>query len=229
MFFDWSYLLWVALPAMVISGIAQMFVTGAYSKYSRVRNGRGMTGPQVADAIFDRTSLAPIPIQGVAGQLTDHFDPQQNVVRLSEGNVSQPSIAAMAITAHELGHVQQYQSRSPLIALRQFLVPAVQFGPNIAYMLILAGIMLNFIGLAYVGLALFGLSTVFMLITLPVEIDASRRAMVLLQESGLLVTEEDRQGARQVLMAAAATYLAALITSVLTLLYYVSLVNRSRD
>jgi len=229
MFFDWTYILWVALPAMVISGIAQMFVRNAYSKYSQIRNGRGLNGPQVADVIFSRTNLAAIPVQGVAGQLTDHFDPGQNVVRLSEGNVRNASIAAMAITAHELGHVQQYQTRSPMISLRQFLVPAVQIGPNIGYVLIIAGVMLNFLGLAYLGLILFGLSTVFMLVTLPVEIDASRRAMVLLEESGLLVTEEDRQGARQVLMAAATTYLAALITSILTLLYYISLVNRSRD
>ncbi len=229
MFFDWTYILWVALPAMVISGIAQMFVRGAYSKYSQIRNGRGLTGPQVADVIFSRTNLAPVPVQGVAGQLTDHFDPVQNVVRLSEGSVYTPSIAAMAITAHELGHVQQYQTRSPMIGLRQFLVPAVQIGPNIGYVLIIAGIMLNFLGLAYLGLILFGLSTVFMFVTLPVELDASRRAMVLLEESGLLVTQADREGARQVLLAAATTYLAALVTSILTLLYYISLVSRSRD
>lgn len=226
MFFDMNYLLWVVLPGIVLSGIAQFYVRSAYSRWSQVRNGANLGGAQVAETIFNRTNLAPTPMAQVPGQMTDHYDPGQNIVRLSQGTVQSPSIAAMAIAAHELGHVQQFQQQSPLIQARQFLVPAVKIGPNIGYIMIIAGLMLNVLGLAWLGVILFAVSALFMLVTLPVELDASNRAMRLLDESGLLVTAEDRQGARAVLNAAAFTYLAALVTSLLQLVYYISLVQR---
>lgn len=226
MFFDFNYLLWVFLPTMVLSLAVQWYLRSTFAKWSQVRNSNNLSGPQVAQALFSRTNLQPIQVQRIGGQLTDHFDPGENIVRLSDPVATQPSVASMAVTAHELGHVQQYQSRSPLIAARSFLLPAMQFSPTVSYMLIFGGLFLRFTGLIWLGVAVFAVSVLFALLTLPVEIDASRRGLKLLNEAGLLQTQEDAQGARSVLTAAALTYLAALITSVLTLLYYVSLAQR---
>ena len=158
------------------------------------------------------------------GPLTDHFDPGDNVVRLSDPVATQPSVASMAVTAHELGHVQQYQTGSGLIKVRGFLLPALQFSPTISYIAILFGLWFNMTGLLWLGILFFGLMVLFSLLTLPVEIDASRRATKLLREAGLMRDENDAKGTRAVLTAAALTYLAAAITSILQLLYYASLV-----
>jgi Zn-dependent membrane protease YugP len=224
-----EYLLYVFIPTLILSLLAQFFVTSAYGKWSKVRNGAGMSGARVAEQIFKRTNVRSLPLEGTPGQLSDHFDPQQNVVRLSQGTATVPSVAAMAVVAHELGHVQQYQENSILIAARQFLVPAVRFSPMVGYLMIIFGLMLQISGLFWLGIAVFGLMVVFMILTLPVEIDASRRGLKLLEASGLMVTEEDRSGARQVLMAAALTYVAAAITAVLQLLYFISLGSRRRS
>ncbi len=228
MIFDSNYLLLVFIPTLILSLGAQFFVRSAYNKWGKVRNSAGATGVDVARTIFSRTDVQQLPLEGTPGQLTDHFDPGSNIVRLSQGIATTPSVAAMAVVAHELGHVQQYQQRSPLIAARQFLVPAVTFAPQIGYLMIFAGLFLRMTGLIWAGIALFAVMVVFMILTLPVEIDASRRGMALLQQSGLLTSPEDASGARQVLTAAALTYVAAAITSVLQLLYFVSLANRRR-
>ncbi len=228
MFFDSSYLLLVFVPTLVISFAVQLYLRRAYGKWSKVRNANGLTGTQVSEILFNRTALADIPVQVVPGQMTDHFDPRANVVRLSQGTATQPSVASMAIAAHELGHVEQYQTGSALIKARNFLVPAVQFSPTISYIAIFAGLMLNITGLLWVGIVFFGLMVLFTLLTLPVEFDASRRAMKLLGDSGLMQSAEDRRGAQSVLRAAALTYVAAAITSVLQLLYFISLANRRR-
>lgn len=228
MIFDSTYLLLVFIPTLILSLGAQFFVRSAYSKWSKVPNSAGVTGVDVARAIFSRTNVQQIPLEGTPGQLTDHFDPGSNTVRLSEGIAATPSVAAMAVVAHELGHVQQYQQRSPLIAARQFLVPAVTFAPQIGYLMIFAGLFLRVTGLVWAGILLFGVMVVFMILTLPVEIDASRRGMALLQQAGLMTSQEDAGGARQVLTAAALTYVAAAITSVLQLLYFIGLANRRR-
>lgn len=228
MFFDTNYLILVALPALILSGLAQFFVRSAYSKWSQVANGAGVSGVQVAERIFARTDLKAIRIEGTPGQLTDHYDPRENVVRLSQGIGTVPSVAGMAVVAHELGHVQQYQQGSLLIQARQFLVPAVQISPTIGYFMIILGLMLQFSGLFWLGILAFGLMVVFMLLTLPVEIDASMRGLRLLRESGLMVSAQDESGARNVLTAAALTYFAAAINAVLQLLYFVSLGNRRR-
>jgi len=226
MFFDMNYLWFVMIPTLLLSFGVQMYLKSTFSKWSKVRNSANLVGPQVAQALFDRTPLDGIPVQRVPGSLTDHFDPGANIVRLSDPVSSQPSIAAMAVTAHELGHVQQYQTRSPLIGMRSFLLPAVRFSPTVSYLLIMAGFFINASGMIWAGILVFGVSVLFSLLTVPVEIDASRRGLQLLREAGLLQTEEDASGARAVLTAAALTYIAALITSVLTLLYYVSLAQR---
>ncbi|HLU09120.1 MAG TPA: zinc metallopeptidase [Oceanobacillus sp.] len=227
--FDPNYLLFVFVPTLLLSLAAQLFVQSAYSKWSKTRNSTGVSGIQVAQRIFNSTNVRPIPLEGIPGQLTDHYDPQHNVVRLSQGIATMPSVAAMAVVAHELGHVQQHQENSVLITMRNFLVPAVRFSPTIGYLMIIIGLWLQITELAWLGILLFGLMVVFMILTLPVEIDASRRGLALLEASGLMVTEEDRSGSRQVLTAAALTYFAAAITAVLQLLYFISLASRSRD
>lgn len=226
-YFDPTYLWLVLIPTIVLSGLAQLYVRSAYSKWSKIGNSSHLTGVEVANRIYQRTGLAPVQLQPTPGQLTDHFDPRQNVVRLSQGVGTQPSIASMAIVAHELGHVQQYQQHSPLISVRQFLVPAVRFSPMLASVLILMGFIFQFTGLFWLGIIFFGLTVVFMILTLPVEIDASRRGLKLLTEAGLMQTDEDRSGARSVLTAAATTYIAAAVTALLQLLYYISIVQRS--
>jgi uncharacterized protein len=247
-YIDPAYLL-LMIVTLVISGGAQLFVTSAYKKWSGVRNAIDMTGVQIGQAIVDRTTLgdfvnAPKAIQSTgqvggmsgstirfqraAGQLSDHYDPRTHSVSLSDGVANQPSVAAMAIVAHELGHAQQHEQASVLMAMRSFLVPAVQFSPQIAYVMIFLGLILRISNLIYLGALVYGLMVLFTLITLPVEIDASRRALTLLREANLVQVEEDAAGARQVLTAAALTYVAAAVTAVLTLLYYLSLGSRRR-
>ncbi len=246
--FDPGYLLLIVVT-LVISGAAQLFVSSAYKKWSGVHNAVNMTGLQVGQAIVTRTSLgdfvsAPqsvqmagqiggaagstISFQRTAGQLTDHYDPRTHAVSLSDGVATQPSVAAMAIVAHELGHAQQHEQASILMAMRSFLVPAVQFSPQIAYLMIFLGFLLRSADLIYIGALVYGVMVLFTLVTLPVEIDASRRALGLLREANLIHDEQDAVGARQVLTAAALTYVAAAVTAVLTLLYYLSLANRRR-
>lgn len=227
-FFDPVYMLYVFIPTMLLSLGVQIYLKRSYAKWSKVRNSTNLTGTQVGEALFQRTNLMNIPLEVVPGQMTDHFDPRANVVRLSQGTASQPSVAAMAIAAHELGHVQQYQTGSALIKARNFLVPAVQFSPMISYAAIMIGLILNITGLFWVGIAFFGIMVFFTILTLPVEFDASRRGMNLLREAGLMQSEDDRRGSKTVLRAAALTYVAAAITSVLQLLYYISIANRRR-
>ncbi|MBC8161266.1 MAG: zinc metallopeptidase [Roseiflexaceae bacterium] len=226
MFFDMNYLWFVLIPTMLLSFGVQMYLRSTFAKWSGVRNSANLVGPQVAQALFSRTSLDDIPVQRVPGALTDHFDPTTNVVRLSDPVSSQASVAAMAVTAHELGHVQQYQSRSPLIAMRSFLIPAMRLSPTVSYFLIMVGLFMQLTGLLWAGILFFGVSVIFSLLTVPVEIDASRRGLILLREANLLQTQDDERGAKAVLTAAALTYIAALVTSVLTLLYYVNLAQR---
>jgi Zn-dependent membrane protease YugP len=228
MFLDPVYMLYVFLPTILLSLGVQIYLKRTYAKWSKVRNGSGLNGNQVSEMLFQRTALIDIPLQVVPGNLTDHFDPRANVVRLSQGTATQPSVASMAIAAHELGHVQQYQTGSALIKARNFLLPAVQFSPMISYVAIMAGLLLQITGLFWIGIAFFGVMVFFTILTLPVEFDASRRAMNLLTEAGLMQTTEDRNGAKAVLRAAALTYVAAAITAVLQLLYYISIANRRR-
>lgn len=228
MFYDPSYILYVLLPTLVITGLAQLWVKSAYSKWSQVANSRRVTGQQTAQVLMSQGGLKRVDVEIARGHLSDHYDPTKNVVRLSAGVASTPSVAAMAIAAHEFGHVQQDQEHSPLMAIRQFLVPAATLGPQIGFGLIFLGLILNALGLAVIGLFLFAGTTVFTLVTLPVEFDASRRALNLLERTGLIVTAQDRAGARAVLTAAAFTYVAAAATSLLTLLYYAMLIFGNR-
>ncbi len=228
MFFDPTYLIYVFIPTLLLSLAAQAFVSAAYKKWSAVRNGAGVSGVQVAEQIFARTNVRSVQLEGVPGRLSDHYDPQSGVVRLSKDIATVPSVASMAVVAHELGHVQQHQEQSILISMRNFLVPGVQLAPQIGYLMIFAGLFLQITGLLWAGILLFGVMVIFMLLTLPVEIDASRRGLILLRESGLLVGDQDASGARQVLTAAALTYVAAAVTAVLQLVYFIGLANNRR-
>jgi uncharacterized protein len=226
--FDPNYLLLVFVPTLILSLAAQFFVRSAFSKWSQVKNGAGVTGLQTAERIMRYAGLSGVGIEGVPGTMSDHFDPQAGVVRLSQDVATRQSIAAMAIVAHELGHVQQHQENSILIGMRNFLLPAMRFSPMISYGLILVGVLIRAADLIYLGALFFGVVVIFMLLTLPVEIDASMRGMRLLRETGLMVMPEDAGGSQQVLTAAAMTYVAAFVTALLQLLYYLSLAQRRR-
>lgn len=224
-FFDPQYMLLVLLPTMIISGLAQWYIRSNYSQWSQARNAAGYSGPEVARRLMQTHNLN-VDLEPTPQELGDHYDPSTHTVRMSPGVAGTNSIAAMAIVAHELGHAQQHQDGSILITARNFLLPAVTVSPSLSYGLILGGLFLGLTGLAWLGVLVFGISVLFMLLTLPVEIDASRRGLNMLQEAGLMTTEQDRSGARQMLTAAALTYVAAAITSVLQLLYFISLVSR---
>jgi len=179
--------------------------------------------PKVGDT---GVNTSDIEFQHVSGNLTDHYDPRSNTVRLSDNVANRNSVAALAIVAHELGHAQQHENNSFLITMRNFLVPAVSLSPKIAYFLIFIGLIFNFMGAFWLGIAFYGLMVVFSIITLPVEFDASRRGRQLLREADLIVSPEDEAGSQRVLMAAGSTYIAAAVTAILQLLYYISIGRR---
>lgn len=225
-YFDPMYLILVG-PALLLGIIAQMMVSSAFNRYSQVRNARGMTGEDVAQHLLLYNGLEDVKLEGTAGQLSDHYDPRSDTLRLSAGVARAPSVAAMGIVAHEVGHAQQDRTNYGPLRLRAGLVPIANIGSRLGPWLVLLGIIIGFTGLAWVGVALFGVAALFYLVTLPIELDASRRGLSMLQRSGLMVSEE-LDGARKVLRAAAWTYVAALLTSVLQLFYFASLVGGGR-
>ena len=225
-FIDPVYFWLVLIPVLVISAGVQIYLKSTFNKWSGVRNGSNLDGLHVGQQIFSKTSLKSIPLQHTSGTLTDHYDPGANVVRLSDTVSTQPSVASMAVTAHELGHVQQYQDGSALISMRGFLLPALQFSPTVSYISILLGLIFNVTGLLWIGIIFFALMVIFSILTIPVEFNASNRGLKMLGEAGLMVTDEDAKGSRQMLTAAGLTYVAAAITSILQLLYYVSIARR---
>lgn len=222
-----SYIFLVLIPSLLLSGLAQLYVSSAYRRWGNTRNSFNMTGYEVGQRITRSVNLGGVQFEGTAGQLTDHYDPAKHTVRMSQDIATKPSVAAMAIVAHELGHAQQYVEKSPYIAMRSFLLPAMRFSPMAAYFLIFIGVMINAVGMMWLGIAFFGVVVLFMLLTLPVEFDASRRGLKLLEETGLMAHAQDRGGSRQMLTAAALTYVAAFVSALLTLLYYISLVQRA--
>lgn len=226
-YFDPFYLIFMA-PALILAFYAQIKVKSAYSKYTRVPNQRGLTGLDVAQAILKPEGLYDVSIEGIRGELTDHYDPRTKKLGLSQGVARQPSVAALAIVAHEIGHALQDHQAYGLLRLRGAIVPAVQVSSWVAPILFMVGLLFNLVQLAWVGVIFFGASVVFALITLPVEFDASRRALRLLQ-TYQLADGKELQGAKAVLDAAALTYVAALAQTLMTMLYYITLLNRRRD
>ncbi len=227
MVFDPMYLVFMA-PALLLAFYAQFKVKRAYATYTRVANERGITGLQAARMILPGEGLSGVSVEGTPGQLTDHYDPRTKTLRLSAGVAQQPSVAALAIVAHEIGHaLQDNQGYTPL-KLRSAIVPAVQVSAWVAPILFLIGFLFNMLSLAWLGVAFFAASAIFALVTLPVEFNASRRALNLLQ-TYQLTDGRELQGAKAVLDAAALTYVAALAQTLATLLYYVTLLGRRND
>ena len=224
--FDWTYLL-IVLPAVLLGLWAQMRVQSTYRKYSGVRSRRGVTADQVARTVLDDHGLQGVRIERIAGNLTDHFDPRDGVVRLSDTVYGSSSIAAIGVAAHEVGHaVQHAQGYSPM-KLRSAIIPITNIGSTLSMPLILIGLLFNSSGLALAGILLFSLVAVFQLVTLPVEFNASHRALETLDQRGILDGEE-LAGTRKVLSAAALTYVAALITSLARILRLLILVGGRR-
>ena len=230
-FFDPMYLCFM-IPALALMGFASWYVRHAYNKWSQVRATSGLTGHQAAQRLISTGNLYGVQVQGTAGQLSDHYDPRNKTLFLSEGVAHSPSVAAVAISAHELGHALQDAEDYFPMRVRSMLVPAVNIGSNLGWILIMIGLVLRMTEVAWIGVAVFAAGALFALATLPVEFNASARAKQLLYETGIIQTEEERRGVNQVLNAAALTYVAGLITAVLQLLYYVFLVGgmgRRRD
>ncbi len=229
MIFDITYFFYM-IPAFILMGLTSWYVKSAYSKWSKVRARSGLTGAQATQRLIAAGGLYGVRVEGIAGEMTDHYDPQNKVLRLSEGVANVPSVAALAIAAHELGHAMQDAENYFPLRLRGAMVPMVNIGSNLGWILILIGLFLNFMQLAWIGVIAFSAGAVFALATLPVEFDASARAKRLLADSGIISGQEEIGGVNAVLNAAALTYVAGLVTAILQLLYYVSLVTgRSRD
>jgi len=223
MFFNTSYLLYM-LPAFILMMIVQWSVQSAYKKWSQVPSRSRLTGAEAAQRLINSGGLYGVRVEGVAGKLTDHYDPRDKVLRLSSGVYQSSSVAALAIAAHELGHAMQDKEDYFPLRLRAALVPAVNIGSYLGWILIMIGLVIGFLQLAWLCVFVFSAGALFALATLPVELNASARAKRLLQDSGMIYGEEETKGVNKVLNAAAMTYVAALVTAVMQLLYWVSMV-----
>ena len=221
---------WMLLvPAMLIALLAQLNVSSTFNRYSRVAGRRGVTGAQAAEEVLRAHGVYNVRIERVSGRHSDHYDPRSNVIRLSDGVYGSTSIAALGVAAHEAGHAVQYAVGYGPIRLRTAIIPVCNIGSQLSIVLILLGLVLYFPALFGIGVLLFALAVVGQVVTLPVEFDASRRAIQSLSGTGLLDREELR-GARKVLTAAALTYVAALLVSLAQLLRYVlAFAGRRRD
>ncbi len=223
-FLDPTYLCFM-LPGLLLVMFASWYVKSAYSKWSRVPVRSGMTGAEAAQRLIMTGGLNGVQIQPIGGQLSDNYDPRDKVLRLSQGVANTASVASVAVAAHELGHAMQDAEGYFPLRFRAALVPAVNIGSWLGWILIFAGILLNMANLAWVGILVFSGGALFALATLPVELNASARAKRLLADTGIVAGPDERSGVNNVLNAAALTYVAALATAVLQLLYFVSLVG----
>ena len=233
MFFDWTYLI-IVMPFVLLSLWASSNVNSTFKKYANQYSTRRITGAQAAQRVLSANGVSGVRIERVGGNLTDHYDPKTNVIRLSDSVYDATSTAAIGVACHEAGHAVQYAHKYAPIKLRAAIVPITNIGAKLAMPLILLGVILTFLenfsfAFVYAGIACFGLSVVFQLVTLPVEFNASRRAMVAISEAGLL-TEEEQKGARKTLTAAALTYVAATAVALAQLLRLLILFGgRRRD
>ena len=223
-----SYLLFM-LPVFILGVFAQSRVKSAYSKYSSVRNSRGLTGAAAAQMILSHYGVTDVKIVPTSGKLTDHYSPKEKVIRLSEGVYNSTSVAAVGIACHEAGHAAQHAEDYAPNKLRTALVPFCNFGSRYGILIAFIGMFIAALAnmaaigemMIYVGLSLYALVAVFQLVTLPVEFNASKRAIDVIESNGILYDAQEIQGAKKVLSAAAMTYVAALATSVANLLYYI--------
>ncbi len=229
--FDWTYLILV-IPCIILSVWASARVNSTFKKFSKQLSLRKITGAQAAQRVLQDSGINNIRIEQIAGNLTDHYDPKANVIRLSDSVYNNTSTAAIGVACHEAGHAIQYAANYFPIRIRSAIIPITNFGSKIAMPLILLGMLFSVFGvfsgtIIYLGIACFSLSLVFQLVTLPVEFNASRRAMQAIEDCGLL-TEEEQRGARKTLSAAALTYIAATSVSLAQLIRLISIFGGRR-
>ena len=224
----------ILIPALILTMVAQSKVSSAYKRYAKVRNGKGMTGAQAARIILDNNGLRDVRIEMIGGNLTDHYDPRNRVMRLSSRVYNEPSVASISIAAHESGHALQHAEGYMLLKLRNTIVPVVNFTSRLAWPLMLIGLMIASAGnlqngylIMDIGILFFAFVVLFHGLTLPVELNASNRAIKEMEEYGIIYSEE-RKGAKKVLSAAALTYIAALATAVANLLRLIAIRERNR-
>ncbi len=226
-YFSPTYLIYM-IPAFILMALTSWYVKSSYNKWSRVPAQSRLTGAQAAQRLISTGGMYGVQVQGVAGNLTDHYDPRNKTLFLSQGVANVASVASVAIAAHELGHAMQDAEDYFPLRFRAALVPIVNIGSNLGWILIMIGLFLRFTELAWLGVLVFAGGAVFALATLPVEFNASARAKQLLVQTGIIQTDEEQRGVNAVLNAAALTYVAGLVTAILQLLYYVSLVGGRR-
>lgn len=225
-YYDSTYIL--IIIAFALSMFASFGVNSTFSRYKKVRSSRGMTGMDAARKILDMNGLYHVKIEHISGNLSDHFDPKSNVIRLSDATYNDSSVAAIGVAAHEAGHAVQYATGYAPIKIRNSIVPVVNISTQISMPLFVIGLILNSMNLATIGIILFSASLIFQVITLPVEFNASNRALSILDSSGILFDDE-LKGAKKVLRAAGMTYVAAVAASALQLLRLIIISGRRRD
>ena len=226
-YFNSSYFIYM-LPGIVLVMFASWYVKSAYRKWSKVPAQSRMSGAEAAQKLITAGGLYGVQIEAIRGEMTDHYDPRSKVLRLSQGVGQGRSVASLAIAAHELGHAMQDAEDYFPLKMRGAMVPMVNIGSSLGWILIMAGLFFNWLNIAWLGIAFFAGGALFALMTLPVEFNASARAKRLLAETDIIQTEEERRGVNNVLNAAALTYVAALVTAILQILYYVSLLSGRR-
>jgi Zn-dependent membrane protease YugP len=224
---DPTYIIYM-LPGFLLVMLAQFWVNTTYRKWSQVRNNIGLSGAEAARRLLGYGGLYQVSVEGARGTLSDHYDPRGQTLHLSPGVAQSESVASLAITAHEIGHALQDKDDYFPLRIRAALVPAVNIGSNLGLFLIIIGLLIRGVfgtQLAWLGVGAFALGAIFALATLPVELNASARAQVLLTQSGLVTSAEEKRGVKAVLNAAAFTYIAALATAILQLIYWISIVG----
>jgi uncharacterized protein len=227
MFFDPMYFVF-ALPALLLGLYAQYKVQSAFRKYAKVPNRARITGMEAAQRLLRNHGMGDVTLTKTSGRLSDHYDPRSNTLRLSQDVADVPSVAALGIAAHEIGHAMQKRDKYVPMTVRSAIVPVVQIGSFAGPILFFIGLLFTLGNLAMIGLLLFSGTLVFSLVTLPVEFNASNRAVTMLTQSGLIANKEEEKGVRAVLSGAALTYVAAAIQSLMTILYYVFLLTGRR-
>lgn len=223
----WDSTIIILIPAIIFSIIAQIMVKSAFSKYSKVRNSRGLTGADAAREILDRNGLTNVRIEHISGSLTDHYDPKANVIRLSDDVYGSATVAAVGVAAHEAGHAVQYAEGYYPIKIRNAIIPVTRFGSSLSTPLVILGLALSWDFLITAGILLFCAVVLFQAITLPVEFNASGRALKTLRSSHFL-EDDEMKGARSVLTAAAMTYVAAMLSALLSLVRLLVISGRRR-
>ena len=226
-FYDWTYIL--LIPALILSMWAQFRVSSTFNRFSKVRASSGMTATQMAEQLLHAEGVYDVSVERTRGNLTDHYDPKNMVLRLSDSTANSTSVAALGVAAHEAGHVLQHRDGYAPLMLRTAAVPVVNIGSNLSWPLFVVGLIFSWEPLLYAGIALFALAVLFALITLPVEFNASKRTLAALEANGYLQPGEEMRGAKKVLSAAAMTYVASAFMAIMQLLRLLAIAGVRRD